>query len=669
MEKRTATILGLLLTLLWAFPCGTGGHVGSRDVYWANIEANCEAAEAPTASTARMSSAMMVSMDDEDPGGDGGGDPCSITNLLQTFCVTNIVHNASGSTTITWQSCQVFRYLIFSANLLSTNTQWLPQAYVWGATNASATSWTDLSTTNNDGNTVTQRFYRVQRLLGSPIAAGGYHSLAVLTNGMLWAWGGDDQGQLGDGGTLDEAAPEPIGDPLCGPASLTNPVGLAAGYDFSVAVDANGVVWTWGDGGEGTDYTVTGQLGNGGHTNVYTPSPITGISHVVSVAAGHYHTLALCSAGTVSAWGGDPFGSGVLGAGGSFTSGSSTPIQSLVPTGTVIAAIAAGEDFSLAMDTTGAVWGWGDGSSGQLGSNVCDGCSANLPTPVAGISNVIAIAAGLQHSIAVTADNTLWTWGDNSNGELGRSGSNAVPGQVFASGLSNNVVAIAGGEYFTLAVTSNGQVFAFGLNGVGQLGANNVGGIISSPVQVTGISNAVLVSAHPRGQHSLAVTVNQGTNQYYGWGYNSDGQVGNGSGDDQDTPAQLYFCDACTSCVQLGTSGVFTAQCTGTLRLYFNDGLGAFGNNSGAYTATVVNVATNVIVMGTNGQGAVAGVVTNGGVYQYTATGYCQWDPAQTNVDANGDIQNSTTPVGCSGFAGSPTCPKTQCFSLVGRIQ
>lgn len=188
-----------------------------------------EEAEAESAASAMTMSGGFFAMDDED---DDGSDPCTTTNLTSPFYVTIITQSVNHATTITWQSCQIFRYLVYSANSLSTNTQWVPQAYVWGQPNFSSTPWTDTATTNDDGSTVTQRFYRVQRLAGSPIAAGGDHSLAALTNGTLWAWGEDDENQLGDGGTLNEAAPEPIENPLCGPTGLTNPVALASRFRF-----------------------------------------------------------------------------------------------------------------------------------------------------------------------------------------------------------------------------------------------------------------------------------------------------------------------------------------------------------------------------------------------------------------------------------------------------
>jgi alpha-tubulin suppressor-like RCC1 family protein len=593
---------------------------------------------------------------DEEPDGLGGSDPCSIASLLEPFYITSI-QRTNAATTITWQSCPMFRYLVQSADALSTNTAWATQSYtsyVWGQPGASATSWTDLSTTNTS--VVTDRFYRVQRLLGNVIAVGEEHSLVVLTNGTLWVWGGDDLGELGDGGTADEAAPEPITAPLCVTSGLSNVVAVAAGSDYSLAVDANGVVWSWGDG-------ASGQLGDGEFTNsVLTPSPISGVSNIVSVAAGLQHTLALRADGVVWAWGDN--GSGELGIGASPTS---TNSPALVAGLSQIVAIAAGDSHSVALDSSGRVWAWGQGFDGELG----DGGSSNTATPilVPGISNVIAIAAGLEHTIALTTNQIVWTWGDGTDGDLGRTGDFTRPGPV--TGLSN-VVSIAAGQSFTIAVTSNGQVFAWGENFEGDLGTITSG---STPQPIAGISNAVLVSAHPDGFHGLAVTVSQETNQYYGWGDNGidaiGGEVGDGGGeDDQPTPALLHFDNVCTTCVQLGTSGSFTAQYTGTLKLYFNDTITAYDNNgTNSYLATVYGLATNLVVGATNGEGVVFGIVTKGSNYTYSASGFCSWGDGSADPDGKDPTFGVLVICADQGAVNNTVCPGSHCFSLVGRIQ
>ena len=292
------------------------------------------------------------------------------------------------------------------------------------------------------------------------------------------------------------------------------------------------------------------------------------------------------------------------------------------------------------------------------------------------ISNVIAIAAGYSHTVALTADKTCWTWGDNAYGELGRTGDVTVPLPV--SGLSN-VAAIAAGNNFTLAV-SNGWVYGFGDNRSQELGPYSATSSNGTPLQIPGISNVVLVSA-PRpdpetrgGQHVVAMTVDGGTNQFWGWGDNTDGEVGNGStATPQSWPTQVQFYARCQRCVPLGTGGVFTAQMDGALYLYFNTDKSQFYNAAGSYTAVVNGIQFTVPGNNNNGSGTFAGMVTNGQVCTYSANGQCLWYQYDTNTvaDANGRGPNGLWD--CNDFGNinktNAVCPMWQCFSLVGKIQ
>jgi hypothetical protein len=225
---------------------------------------------------------------------------------------------------------------------------------------------------------------------------------------------------------------------------------------------------------------------------------------------------------------------------------------------------------------------------------------------------------------------------------------------------------------------SNGYVYAWGNdNSYGQLGW--AGGATGNPTLVAGISNVVLVSANPNGYHSLAMTVDGGTNRYWGWGDNYYGEVGNGTNytnsggsNDQSTPAgPVQFCTRCQRCVQLGTGGVFAAQCNGTLYLYFNAQQGQFGSNgTNFYTVTFPSLTNgNIVVMGANYSGVPVGTVTNGGTYSYTATGFCQRDVYGDLADPNGNAPSGGQ-IGCSSIdVTNAICPACRCFSLVGKIQ
>ena len=450
---------------------------------------------------------------------------------------------------------------------------------------------------------------------------------------------------------------------------------MAGGSGFSIAADANGVVWTWGGGG---------LLGNGENTNVLTPSPISTLSNIVNVAASRQDALALYAGGTVWTWGSDTFGvdsvGGALGAGYDLPSGfTNSPIQVQIPTGTNIVAIACGDGFGIALDTTGMVWGWGDNEGGEIGTGVATGRDqgTNLPVLVYGISNVVAIAAGNAHSIALTSDKRVWTWGSDSSGQLGWSASQSDPNPTPepVSGLSN-VVAIAGGYDFSLAATSNGNVYAWGDNTYGELGTNGPSQLTNA-TEVAGISDAVSVAASfassNEGYYTLAATFNQGTNQYWAWGQDDEGQIGNGTNVDAVYtpygPLPFTYYNECGPCIQLGTNGTFVAPASGTLFLFFNDDV--FGDDSESYTVSISNVCTNVTVWAINSVGVAVGTVSNSVTYSYSASGLCdRGNDHYTN--ANGDDSITQMPVNCLGAgwqASEAPCPDAQCYSLVGKVE
>jgi hypothetical protein len=182
----------------------------------------------------------------------------------------------------------------------------------------------------------------------------------------------------------------------------------------------------------------------------------------------------------------------------------------------------------------------------------------------------------------------------------------------------------------------------------------------------------------------MAMTVDQGTNYYWGWGDNEYGEVGNGtSGYDanlnvsvQYVPVPVQFCTRCQRCVQLGTSGSFTAQCTGTLVLYFNDDESDYPtyyqDNSGSYTVMVNGVTTNVPAYADSDTppGVAVGTVTTGSNYVFSASGTCFHTVSPlSGSDANGNETNGV-PWNCSSInITNSICPAAKCFSLVGKIQ
>jgi alpha-tubulin suppressor-like RCC1 family protein len=190
-------------------------------------------------------------------------------------------------------------------------------------------------------------------------------------------------------------------------SGLTNIVAVAAGTEFSLALDGSGAVWAWGT-------NAHGELGDGTTTNRLTPVRVSGLTNVVAVSAGGAsgdHALALKADGTVWAWGGN--GSGQLGDGTTTERHAPVPVVGLA----AVVAVAAGGSHSLALRADGTVWAWGLNGSGQLGTN----STASSPTPVqvAGLTGATALAAGAYQSLAATPDATVWAWGSDGFGQLG----------------------------------------------------------------------------------------------------------------------------------------------------------------------------------------------------------------------------------------------------------
>lgn len=367
------------------------------------------------------------------------------------------------------------------------------------------------------------------------------HSLA-FRNSTTMAWGYNGFGQVGDGSLDKRTAPVHV-------SGLIGAKGVAIGADHSLAFFNNSTVRAWG-------YNGFGQLGNGSTTYSSVPvavkvkidtSSSINLTGVTAVAAGGFHSLALKNDGTVWAWGENT--NGQLGRN---VTDTSPLIAGQVMTDpkngiglTSITAIAAGGSHSLALDSSGQVWAWGYNKYGQLGQSGDKALvDQNLPQPVTGIkAPVLAIAAGGAFSVAVDNNGTVWAWGYNGFGQLGNNSTtdSNVPKQVVLQDgtFLLNIKAIAAGMDHVLALDGNGAVWAWGYNGLGQLGDDNttnssipvkvqkftdsstpvkVDFIASLTATVDGVGQILAV-----GHHNLA---RQSDGKLYAWGDNAYGQLG-----------------------------------------------------------------------------------------------------------------------------------------------
>lgn len=267
-------------------------------------------------------------------------------------------------------------------------------------------------------------------------------------------------------------------------------------------------------GDRGTNAVV--QLGNGASVDSPTPVQALNLSGVASVSIGGSQTLAVKTDGTVWAWGNNRYGRLGIGVtsscplGAICPSDASAPVQ--LPGITQIVAVSAGNDFGLALKSDGTVWAWGANTFGNLGDGTTEG--KNAPVQVSGLSHVAAISAGFGHGLALKSDGTVWAWGNNVSGQVGQAASTApVKSPVQVGGLSN-VIAVAAGGLHSLALKSDGTVWAWGQALYGQLG-NNSQFESSTPVQASPLSGVTSIAA---GGYQSAARTSDGS--VYAWGLN-----------------------------------------------------------------------------------------------------------------------------------------------------
>jgi alpha-tubulin suppressor-like RCC1 family protein len=338
------------------------------------------------------------------------------------------------------------------------------------------------------------------------------HTVYLKSDGTVWTWGNNGNGQLGDGTTTDKTSPVQA-------TGLSGAIkAIAAGDAHTVALMNDDTVWTWGS-------NSNGQLGDGTTDDKSTPVQVTGLSGVIkAIAAGDAHTVALMNDDTVWTWGNNSDGQ----LGDDTKNDKTTPVKVDISN---VTAIAAGDAHTVALKKDGTVWAWGSNSDGQLG----DGTTNNRSTPVlvSEVSDATAIAAGGTHTAALK-DGKVRTWGNNSNGQLGNGTTNDKDTSVEVNGLSD-VTAIAAGDAHTVALKKDGTVWTWGNNSNGQLGDGTTTDK-TSPVQVNGLSDVTAIAAG--NTHTAALKIDASS---WTWGNNSTGQLGNGTTTDTWTPIPVQW--------------------------------------------------------------------------------------------------------------------------------
>ncbi len=314
------------------------------------------------------------------------------------------------------------------------------------------------------------------------------------------------------------------------------------------------------------------------------------------VAAGLYHGLALTSTGAVLAWGWNIVGQ--LGNGS--TNGSDVPVKVRLPGGTKVTAISAGFAHSVAVTSTGAVLAWGYNAYGQLGNGGTGASDVPVNVSLPTGTNVTAVAAGALHSLALTSTGTVLAWGYNVDGELGDGSTtnSDVPVKVNLP-PGTKVTAVAAGGYYSLALTSTGAVLAWGYNADGELGDGNrtssdVPVKVKLPAgrKVTAVAAGGLlegVGADTVGPgHSLAVI---STGAVLAWGYNADGELGDGNRTSSDVPVKVKLpAGRKVTAVAAGELNSLAVTSTGGVLAWGGNNFGQLGDASYEWSDVPVHV-------------------------------------------------------------------------------
>ena len=383
------------------------------------------------------------------------------------------------------------------------------------------------------------------------ISAGQICSLAIRQDGTLWAWGSNQNGQLGVTGSSQQTVPVQVG-------TATNWRRVSVGYYHVLALKTDGTLWAWGSNAQG-------QLGTGGSQAALqlTPRQVGTATTWASVSAGENHSLAIRQDGTLWSWGNDYYGQ--LGQGGGIQFGLYTPTR--VGTDTDWRGVDAGATHSLALKTTGTLWGWGNNTNGQVGNGGV-GSNPLLPTQIGTATTWNSISAGRFHSVAIRLDGTLWAWGSNYYGQLG-DGTTAARATPQQAGTLTTWQSASAGIHHTAALRTDNTCWAWGGNAVNQLGT--AAGLQLTPVQIAPATTWREVATGT--SYTLAIRTD-GT--LWAWGYNANGELGLGHTTNQSTPQQVGTATTWAS-VSAAVSHAAAVRTDGTLWTWGFNGNGRLG--------------------------------------------------------------------------------------------
>jgi alpha-tubulin suppressor-like RCC1 family protein len=350
---------------------------------------------------------------------------------------------------------------------------------------------------------------------------------------------------------------------------------VSAGGYHTCALQGNGTVLCWGS----NQY---GQLGDGTTTTRTITAAVTGLTDAVAISTSLYNTCALKAGGSVVCWGWNTFGQ--LGDG--TQTDKATPVAVAGLTDAV--AINSGFGHACALKANGTVACWGNNGTGQLG----DGTQLNRTTTVAvtGLTDVASFTMGFGHTCAVKTNGTVACWGNNFNGQLGNGTTATSTITVAVTGLTD-AVAVSASISSSCALKTNGSVVCWGGNTAGQLGNGSLGGDKTTPVAVTGLTDAVALTSGEDTNglsHSCALRAN---GSVACWGGNFNGQVGDGSSGNNKTTTVAVTGLTDTVAISAGAGHTCALKASGAIACWGGNNNGQIGDGS------IGGVKTNLVAV------------------------------------------------------------------------
>ena len=313
----------------------------------------------------------------------------------------------------------------------------------------------------------------------------------LALNSVAFSWGDNAAGKLGDNSLTARSSPVSV------VGGFTDWIQLDPGDTFSVGLRSNRTAWSWGE-------NTFGSLGD--NSNISKSSPVSvvgGFTDWIQLSAGIQHALGLRSNGTAWSWGRNL--NGQLGDNNGTIGSRSSPV-SIVGGYTDWIQLSAGGYQSLGLRANGTLWSWGSNIGGRLGDNTTVSKSSPVSV-VGGFTDWVQISTGgalsYGHSLAIRANGTAWSWGTNTGGRLGDNTATGRSSPVSVVGGFTDWVQASAGKNHSLAIRANGTAWSWGNASLGQLGDNTIVAK-SSPVSVVG-GFTDWVQASTTYAHNLAI--------------------------------------------------------------------------------------------------------------------------------------------------------------------